>query len=132
MPTFIFSKLVRDKIGQMHIDAGHKLTIKNLSGQDLVKALCEKLHEEADEVSSALSRDELIEEIADVQQVLNDLCKLQNINKDTLEDVRMKKESLKGGFTKGVYIDQVHMPVDDEWVAYYRRAPSKYPELTDL
>ena len=78
----------------MHIDAGHKLTIKNLSGQDLAKALCEKLHEEADEVSSALSRDELIEEIADVQQVLNDLCKLQNINKDTLEDVRMKKDSL--------------------------------------
>ncbi len=84
MPEFQYKKLVRDLIPAKHVARGHTVSGRQLTGQDLKAALIEKLHEEADEVGSALSRDELIEEIGDVQQVINDLCTTQSISPEDL------------------------------------------------
>lgn len=130
MPTFKYHKLVRDKIAQFHLDAGHTPSVVHLQNEELVEALCKKLHEEADEVNGALNQKELTEEIADVQQIINDLCVVARIAQKDVEDVRLKKEQRKGGFQKGVYIDTVHIPnEDDEWAQYCRKSPEKYPEV---
>ncbi len=129
MATFIYAKLVRDNIARFHIEAGHTPKVTYLKGKELIRALCKKLHEEADEVDAALSREEMIEEIADVQQILDDLCGAENITKEELETIRKAKAKKKGGFTNGVYIETVEMPNEsDEWVAYCRKNPAKYPE----
>lgn len=130
MPTFQYKKLVRDNIRQFHEDKGHIVRGTTLTGAKLRRALCEKLHEEADEVDGALSRDELIEEIADVRQILDDLCSIEGISEKELKQVQQKKIEYKGGFKKGSFIDTVTMPNDDdEWVRYCRENPQKYPEL---
>ena len=99
-------------------------------GDELRAALCQKLHEEADEVDSAASRQELIEEIGDVQQIINDLLATQSITQAELEASIAKKTARKGGFQNGEYIESVTIPnEDDEWAQYCRRAPEKYPEV---
>lgn len=131
MPTFRYDKLVRDNIAQFHLDAGHTPVVTRLKGKELVAALCKKLHEEADEVDGALSEAALAEEIADVQQIIDDLCAVANISKTEVEKAREKKEKKKGGFQKGVYVETVYIPNEaDEMVTYCRRDPEKYLEIT--
>lgn len=130
MPTFRYHKLVRDNIWDWHIEAGHTPTGEQLSGDALRAAMAEKLHEEADEVKGAKTRDELVEEIADVQQLLDDLCTSQAIGSDELRAVQRHKRDKKGGFLAGHYIETVKMPdEDDKWAQYCRADPSKYPEM---
>lgn len=130
MPTFQYAKLVRDNIPGWHRENGHTVNGHQLVGNELRAALCQKLHEEADEVDGAASRQELIEEIGDVQQIINDLLATQNITQVELEASIAKKTARKGGFQNGEYIESVTIPnEDDEWAQYCRRAPEKYPEI---
>ncbi|HMS93461.1 MAG TPA: nucleoside triphosphate pyrophosphohydrolase [Candidatus Saccharibacteria bacterium] len=129
MPTFRYAKLVRDNIPGFHIESGHTFTGRKLKGKELVNALVAKLHEETDEVDGALSHDELVEELADIQQIIDDLCTVSGISKKDMTAVMTKKAARKGGFLQGEYIETVTMPTDDEWVAYCRNAPDKYPEV---
>ncbi len=130
MPTFRYAKLVRDNIPGFHLASGHTISGRQLVSDELKQALITKLHEEADEVSGALSREELIEEIGDVQQIINDLCATQDITTEELNTVMAKKADRKGGFQNGEYIDTVTIPnEDDKWAQYCRQAPEKYPEI---
>ena len=130
MPTFRYSKLVRDNVPGFHIQDGHIVNGRQLQGEELIRALIDKLHEEADEVRAALSRQELIEELGDVQQVIDDICSLSGVSKDELLADIAKKTARKGGFSEGQYIESVTMPdEDDEWVEYCRNNPDKYPEI---
>lgn len=130
MPTFKFAKLVRDNIAMWHRDNGHIVSGRQLKGDDLKRALIQKLHEEADEVDGALNREELIEEIGDVQQILNDLLATQGITELELARAIAKKTDRKGGFMRGEYIESVTIPDEnDKWAKYCRAAPDKYPEI---
>ena len=130
MPTFQYAKLVRDRIPGWHRENGHKVQGRQLVGEELLRALIAKLHEEADEVDSAMDRSELVEEIGDVQQIINDLLTSQGISKEELNEAMEKKTSRKGGFLHGEYIESVTMPDEnDKWAQYCRRSPEKYPEI---
>lgn len=132
MPTFQYNKLVRDNIPSFHQKNGHIVKGRTISGDELLNALCRKLHEEADEVEGALSRDELVEEVGDVQQIIQDLCALQGISSEELKAAMKKKADRKGGFQKGEYIETVTIADStDKWVAYCRNHPDKYPEIED-
>lgn len=132
MPTFRYAKLVRDNIPGWHTENGHTVKGRQLEGDELRAALIEKLHEEADEVSGAMSREELIEEIGDVQQIINDLLVAEGISRDALDAVIKQKTARKGGFQKGEYIDTVTIPDEnDKWAQYCRQSPEKYPEVTE-
>lgn len=130
MPTFKYAKLVRDNIWRWHEENGHTVTGSKLSGAELRAALCEKLHEEADEVNGALSKEELAEEIADVRQILDDLQAEEGITEHDVKLAQDKKHARKGGFREGHYIDTVLIPDEkDEWAEYCRKDPGKYPEI---
>ena len=130
MPTFLFNKLIRDKILQMHIDVGHTITYENLKGEALKAKLRDKLHEEADEIPIRDKKDdEVIEEISDVQQVLDDLKAQYGISDEQVREAQAAKFNKKGGFADGVFIESVTLPERDEWVKYYRKSPEKYPEV---
>ena len=130
MPTFRYAKLVRDSIPGWHRDNGHTVVGRQLAGEELLRALVMKLHEEADEVDGAMDRKELVEEIGDVQQIINDLLTTQEISEQELTEAMTKKTSRKGGFLKGEYIELMTIPDEnDEWVQYCRKSPEKYPEI---
>jgi predicted house-cleaning noncanonical NTP pyrophosphatase (MazG superfamily) len=130
VPAFQYKKLVRDNIWGWHIERGHEVDGKKLTGFELRKALCEKLHEEADEVDAAQSHEELVEEIADVRQILDDLCAEESISEHDIATAQKAKFKRKGGFREGNYIDTVTMKDEnDKWVLYCRKSPEKYPEI---
>lgn len=130
MPTFRYHKLVRDNIWRWHEEAGHEVTGAQLEGEALRAAMTQKLHEEADEVTSATTRKELVEELADVQQLLDDLCESQGVDAAEVRKLQQQKRQKKGGFLEGYFIETVTMPdEDDKWVQYCREDPLKYPEV---
>lgn len=132
MPTFRYAKLVRDKIPNMHRTAGHVVNGSVvLKGDELMQALVAKLHEETDEIHGVESRDELIEEIGDVQQVIWDMCTVLGVMQSELNDVVKKKTMRKGSYVGGKYVDSITIPADnDVWATYCRAQPEKYPEIS--
>lgn len=132
MPTFRYAKLVRDNIVKWHEENGHTVQGSTLSGEELRRALSQKLHEEADEVHDASNRNELVEEIGDVQQIVDDLRQLLDIADDELRLAMTQKTARKGGFLGGAYIETVTIPDEqDKWAQYCRSSPEKYPEVKE-
>lgn len=79
MLTFKFSKLVRDKIVNQQIAERTTPVYHQLDTEFHKRELIKKLSEEAQEIADAPA-DELVGEIAGVQQVLDDLCKLYGVS----------------------------------------------------
>lgn len=71
-------KLVRDRIPELIRQSGRNPNVGHISGDDLVRALGAKLIEEAQEAAAALTnRDELIEELADLTEVIAAVMKIR-------------------------------------------------------
>jgi predicted house-cleaning noncanonical NTP pyrophosphatase (MazG superfamily) len=94
------NKLVRDYIPQLIRQGGKKVTIKSLSTPEYQKALLTKLVEEAREAARATNLDELIEEIADVYEVIDALLTSYNLDREVILAAQVKKKREKGGFAQ--------------------------------
>lgn len=127
--TFIFSKLCRDKTIERMSKWNCKLHLKELSDTEYNNQLRLKLLEEADEVQEANSREELVEEIADVLEVLDALCKANAISQDEVTTVQTEKRKTRGGFDNRIFVTTAELPEDCHWVDYYVENPKKYPEI---
>ena len=132
MPKFQFNKLVRDGMLAMYERIGQKAKYRKLSKAEHTKALTEKIIEETLELSTHEAEgQEVIDEIADIQQALDDLKSLHSISDDQVAKAQTIKKDKKGGFAKGFFVETLELEDGDEWVSYYRREPKKYPELKD-
>ena len=128
MATFRCDKLGRDKTLEGFKKEGVTPQYKMLTGKELYEALLLKLVEEADEVRDARNRQELIEELADVLEVIDALCKTQGISMEEIASVKEAKLKERGGFEAGLYIETVHVDDDNPKVEHFRLSPDKYPE----
>ena len=72
-------KLVRDLIPELIRKDGRDPQVRYLSGEALVTALRTKLCEEAQEAAEAGSRKQLVEELADVREVMFALMAAEGI-----------------------------------------------------
>lgn len=125
MPTFNFSKLVRDKIVDRQIASGAKSSFRQLSPDEHKQELINKIIEEAREILEA-GPDEVAAEMADVQQAIDDLRELYGLRKSDIAEAQAIKNEKNGSFSKGLYVDYVELKDGDEWVDYYRK---HYPEI---
>lgn len=128
MATFRCDKLGRDKGLEGFKKEGVKPQYKILSGKQLYDALLLKLVEESDEVRDARNRKELIEELADVLEVIDALCKTQGISMEEIVPIKQAKHQERGGFETGLYIETVHVDDNNPKVEHFRASPDKYPE----
>ncbi len=123
--TFKLNKLVRDKIIKAHIDEGGSVCSINISGSKLNSELIKKFQEELKELKNAgLS----IEELADLQEILDQLLKNLDISKKEIKLVQKEKNIKKGGFKKGHFIKTVTLPAASKWTEYYAAEPKRFPE----
>ncbi|HSQ98215.1 MAG TPA: nucleoside triphosphate pyrophosphohydrolase, partial [Rickettsiales bacterium] len=74
------------------------------SDEEYFKFLNDKLSEEVDEFLKAETFDNRIEELADVLEVIDSICIFSKIDKNVLNDVKMKKFKERGGFNKRVLL----------------------------
>jgi predicted house-cleaning noncanonical NTP pyrophosphatase (MazG superfamily) len=128
MPKFKYAKLVRDKIVEDQVASGAKPNFRRLNALEHKEELINKIIEEAKEATKA-SPDELIAEIADIQQVIDDLKLLCGIKDEDIVKVQEIKNNKKGTFREGLFIDYVDASEDNKWVDYYRKNPDRFPEI---
>jgi predicted house-cleaning noncanonical NTP pyrophosphatase (MazG superfamily) len=130
--TFKQNKLVRDKITEIMESKGSKLYAYKLNDQDFLKQLKLKLIEEASEVNRAQTEQEILEELADVLEIIHTLAKFHNISLENLEKAQENKRMLKGGYQERIFVTFAEHPKDSLQERYCLSDSDKYPEVKNF
>ena len=125
---FRVEKLIRDRLPDMMRAQGLTVEDRCLDDAAFRAALLDKLVEEAAEARAATGPDALLEELADVAEVLRALLALSGRTFDELETVRLAKREARGGFEERVYNAAVSAPEGAPGLDYYIGRPD-YPEI---
>lgn len=99
-----FYKLVRDHIPINIESKGETAKTFQLDAKELLKYLKEKAIEESYEFFWEDDDDKMIEELADIYEVIRSTCKIFGINIEELVVIADKKAEKKGGFEKGIFL----------------------------
>lgn len=103
MAVKIYNKLVRDKIPEIIKADGKTCKTEILSDDEYLKMLDAKLDEELAEYH----KDQNIEELADLMEVIYAAAVARGYSVDELEKVRVKKAEERGGFRNKVLLREV-------------------------
>lgn len=102
-----FQKLVRDGIPEKIRKGGETPSIHILSTEEFAAELKKKLVEESRELETADSPDAIIEELADVEEVLEALRAALFIDREKVEEARRAKRDKRGGFDGRIFLEHV-------------------------
>ncbi len=126
MKKVSFNALVRDKIPDF-LESKECIVQKTiLSAEDFDRALREKLIEESAEVRLALSKDALIEELADLHEVIDALLRHLSIDKGDVVAAQLKKKETKGGFENRIFVSEINFEDQNPIACYYQKNSKKY------
>ena len=98
-----YNKLVRDRIPEIIEKSGKKCKTEILTDEDYLKMIDTKLDEELAEYH----RDQSIEELADLMEVIRAAAIARGYTLDELEAIRAKKEEERGGFKEKILLLEV-------------------------
>jgi predicted house-cleaning noncanonical NTP pyrophosphatase (MazG superfamily) len=99
----VYNKLVRDRIPEI-IEAQGKICVTEvLSERDYLCMVDAKLDEELAEYH----RDQNLEELADLMEVIFAAAEARGYTRSQLEDVRARKAAERGGFTQKLLLKEV-------------------------
>lgn len=94
-----YPKLIRDKIPAIiKARGGHPNTRTLQSDSEYLQYLLKKLTEESQEAASATTDSNLVEEIADIREVIDAILQLKNVTREDLKQVQDEKRMQRGGF----------------------------------
>lgn len=102
--TVIYNKLIRDKIPAIIKKDGWKPVLKTLNKKDFFQETKKKILEEAKELSVAESRDNIINEIVDIQELINVLTRELKFSPVRINNLRKSKNKKRGGFKKRLFL----------------------------
>ena len=126
---FAQNKLVRDKIMSLLEPLGSKFEWKTLDDVAFLEQLKLKLMEEAAEVCDAQTKEAIIEELADVLEVIIAWCQLLGCSLEDVLLAQRKKYEKRGGFQDRKYIISAEHPEGSLCEQYCLAEPDKYPEI---
>ena len=99
----VYNKLVRDKIPEIITESGKTCEIEILSDEAYLQMLDKKLDEELAEYH----KDQNIEELADLLEVLYAAAKARGYSLEELYQVRDEKQKSRGGFDRKILLKSV-------------------------
>ena len=99
----IYNKLVRDKIPEIIEASGKSCETKILSDEEYLQMLDKKLDEELAEYH----KEQNIEELADLLEVLYATAKARGYSIEELDHVRIEKQKARGGFDDNILLRYV-------------------------
>lgn len=102
-----YNKLVRDKIPEIIINNGSKPITRIMDNIEYEKELLIKLSEETNEVMNALTNEDIIEECADVAEVIIAIAELKGYSVDEFLEIRKQKFEKRGGFKEKIFLEDV-------------------------
>lgn len=100
-----YNKLVRDNIIDIILKDNGTPSFKTLNNDDFKFALKEKFLEESKELKEATTKEDIINELSDILELVNALANISDINLDDLENKRLEKRNKKGGFDKKIFLE---------------------------
>ncbi len=103
----IYNKLVRDNIPNIIKESGLSYDIKILNDDEYSFELKRKLVEEANELLNTNNDNELLEELADVYEVLDYILSQNNISIESVTTKRSEKNNIKGKFNSKLFLKYV-------------------------
>ena len=129
MHKFLQNKLWRDKAPELMRAMGSIVHIIQLNDVQYKEQLNIKLREEVEEVCFAGDTKKLIEELADVLEVIDAICALQKISLEDVRVMQQEKRDKKGGFYERAFVTIAEHAVGSFGEKYCRAEPEKYPEI---
>lgn len=129
MHKFLQNKLWRDKMPDIVRARGSLVHVISLNNEEYEAQLKIKLAEEMQEVCVATTQNDLIEELADVYEVIDALCALRKISVDDIRIVQTQKRNERGGFYKRMFVTTTEHAAGSLGEQYCRAQPDKYPEI---
>ena len=99
-----YNKLVRDRIPEIIEASGKTCTIEILSNDDYLRLVDAKMDEELVEYH----KDQNIEELADLLEVIRAAAVARGYTIEDLERVRAEKTAKRGGFEKRILLKEVY------------------------
>ena len=103
MATKTYNKLVRDLIPDIIEESGNECRTRILSDEEYLKMLDVKLDEELAEYH----KDQNIEELVDLLELIQAAAIARGYTLDELESVRTEKAKKRGGFEKKIFLIDV-------------------------
>ena len=104
MKKIFYRKLIRDKIPIKMTRVGAAYEIRKLGKYEFEKELLKKVGEEASGLLSAKSKKGLIEELADVLDVIEEIRWHWKIKPSCLRKSQRENAEKKGGFKKKIFL----------------------------
>ncbi len=105
MPRKIYNKLIRDKIPEIITNNNATPKISVLSTEEFRIALNKKLTEEAHELAEAKSNEEILNELADILEVIETIAKNSNITSREIIKRKEEKKQERGAFEKRLFLE---------------------------
>src|SRR3989339_1574702 len=104
MKKIYYRNLIRDKIPAKMMRVGAAYEVRKLGKREFEKELLKKVSEEASGLFSAKNKSEIIEELADVLDVAEEIRRHWKIKPSCLRKKQKENSVKKGGFKKKIYL----------------------------
>ena len=101
-----YHKLIRDRIPEIIAEKGQRCVTRVLEPEEYLKMVDAKLDEELAEYH----RDQNLEELADLMEVIYAAAEARGYTREQLEEVRAGKASERGAFRKRLLLLEVQEP----------------------
>jgi predicted house-cleaning noncanonical NTP pyrophosphatase (MazG superfamily) len=105
MPTY--NKLIRDRIPEVIENTGKKFSTRILNEDEYIEQLKKKAYEELDEFVNTNNRDDAVEELADLLEIIHALSEYHGSSIDEIEEARKQKVKKRGGFKRKIFLIEV-------------------------
>jgi predicted house-cleaning noncanonical NTP pyrophosphatase (MazG superfamily) len=125
---FRVGKLIRDGMLEAMHRQGLRTFDRVMNEEEFNIRILDKLVEEAAEVRAARTPAELIEELADVHEVMLALMSIHGLSPEDIEGRRVEKRAQYGAFDGRIYNEAVEANEDNPAASYYLSRPDKYPK----
>ena len=100
-----YNKLVRDNIIDIISKDNGKPSFKILNDDDFKIALKEKVLEESKELIEAETKEDIINELSDILELIESISKNYNITKEEIDNKKENKKIKRGGFDKKIFLE---------------------------
>lgn len=104
MKKIFYQKLIRDKIPEKMTRVGAAYEVRRLGKKEFEKELLKKVGEEASSIPKAKNKSELVEELADVLDVVEEIKRFKKIKTSEIKKTQKENIRKKGGFRKRIYL----------------------------
>ena len=104
MKKFFYRKLIRDKIPEKMTRVGAAYEIRKLKKKEFGKELLKKVGEEASGLLATKNKKDIVEELADVLDVAEEIRRHWKIKPSCLTKKQKENARKKGGFQKRIYL----------------------------